>query len=174
VEEQEVRYWLGNLYYCYKPKYHWFELVILVRRLLLAVLISVLPSDSIFLPSLVLIALSLALLVQLWLRPFALKVDNRLESISIAMILITFVVQYLLFVNGTAISTSSTTWAIAGSTRDVLTGVLVIANLALMVMMLLVLFWPFFMWIWKYTRLIFSEKMRFSLRTTDQNLVYAN
>ena len=164
VEEQKVRYWLGNLYYCYKRKYYWFEMVILVRRLLLAVLISVLPSDSIFLPSLVLIALSLALLVQLWLRPFALKVDNRLESISIATILITFVVQYLLFINGTATSTSSTTWEITDTTRDALTGGLVIANLGLMVVMLMVLFWPFCKWIWKYTRLICSGKVRLSLR----------
>ena len=109
VEEQKVRYWLGNLYYCYKRKYYWFEMVILVRRLLLAVLISsYLPTPS---------SLSLALLVQLWVRPFALKVDNRLESISIATILITFVVQYLLFINGTATST----WEVT-DTRDALTG----------------------------------------------------
>jgi len=37
----------GNLYYCYKGKYYWFEMVILVRRLLLAVLISsYLPTPS--------------------------------------------------------------------------------------------------------------------------------
>ena len=139
-------------------------MVILVRRLLLAVLISVLPSDSILLPSLILVSLSLALLVQLWLQPFTLDVDNRLESISIATIFITFVVQFLLFINGTATSTSSTTWQITGTTRDILTVGLVIANLALMVIILVVLVWPFFKWIWKYTKLICSGKMQISLR----------
>jgi len=154
IEEPKIKYWLGNLYYCYKGRYFWFEMVILVRRLLLAILISVLPSENILLPSLILVTLSLALLLQVWLNPFTAPIDNRFETISITTLAITFIVQYLLHSNR---STSEATEDVRIN-KDVLAGILVVVNLLLLASMLLVLLLPLLKWIRRHATVLWRKR----------------
>jgi len=146
VHESRVRYWLSNLYYCYKGRLFWFEMVILVRRLILAVLISVLSSDSLLQPSLIMFTLCLALLVQVWTKPFTSKVDNRLEAISIATVMITFIVQYMLFLD----SDNAGFWGLSDRQRDIIVLLLALINLAVVGGMILVLLRPLFWWIGRH------------------------
>lgn len=93
--ERRVKYWLGNLYYCYRPSMYWFELVILVRRLALAVLISVVPASSPVRAAAIVVVLWVALVVQHLVAPFVNRLDNRLEEVSIGIVLFTFITQTL-------------------------------------------------------------------------------
>ncbi|KNC54179.1 uncharacterized protein AMSG_09965 [Thecamonas trahens ATCC 50062] len=82
--------WLGFLYYSYKPKYFWFELAILIRRLFVA-LIAVLPSDSTPLPLYgLLLTLIAAVCVQVYAEPFRNSKINKLEAVALVQLLITF------------------------------------------------------------------------------------
>jgi len=150
VHESRVRYWLSNLYYCYKGRVYWFEMVILVRRLILAVLISVLASDSLMQPSLIMLTLCLALLVQVWTKPFTSKVDNRLEGISIATVMLTFIVQYMLFLD----SDFAGIWNLSDQQRDIIVLVIAVVNLAVVAGMILVLLRPLFKWIGRHLLLL--------------------
>ena len=129
-------------------------MVILVRRLLLAILISVLPSENILLPSLILVTLSLALLLQVWLNPFTAPIDNRFETISITTLAITFIVQYLLHSNR---STSEATEDVRIN-KDVLAGILVVVNLLLLASMLLVLLLPLLKWIRRHATVLWRKR----------------
>jgi hypothetical protein len=93
--ERRVKYWLGNLYYCYRPSMYWFELVMLTRRLVLAILISVTPQSTPFRAAAIVFVLWVALVVQHVVRPFAVERDNRLEELAIGTVLFTFVTQTL-------------------------------------------------------------------------------
>lgn len=93
--ERRVKYWLGNLYYCYRPSMYWFELAMLTRRLLLAILISVTPQSTPFRAAAIILVLWVALVVQHLVRPFAVERDNRLEELAIGTVLFTFVTQTL-------------------------------------------------------------------------------
>ena len=154
VEDPKIKCWLGNLYYCYKRKYFWFEMVILVRRLVLAILISTLPSDNILLPALIVMTLFVALLLQVWINPFTAPIDNHFETLSISILAITFNVQYLLTINH----------EISGTTEDlrinknVMLGVLVVANLLLLAAMLLVLLLPLLKWIKRNTLVLVRKR----------------
>jgi len=154
VEENRVRYWLGNLYYCYKRKFFWFEMLILVRRLLLATLISVLPADGILLPILVLTAFCVSLLVHLWLHPFTSRADNWLEAISIVTTALTFIAQYLMFIDPTDNDSFSDSWGESSSLHDGIIGAVVATNFALLLVMLGVLLWPLFKWVGRNSRLL--------------------
>jgi hypothetical protein len=59
---------LGNLYYCYKPQFFWFELAILLRRLALALAISVVPLHTPWRASLIFVVLLFSLCLQFVLQ----------------------------------------------------------------------------------------------------------
>src|SRR5690349_3020934 len=96
AHDRSVRYWLGNLYYCYKEKLFWFELVIIARRLVLAVLLSALSITSLYRFGGVMFILLVALLVQFWAWPFTQRKDNVFEVMSLAVLILTFATQSVL------------------------------------------------------------------------------
>ena len=155
VEDPKIKCWLGNLYYCYKRNYFWFEMVILIRRLVLAILISTLPSDNILLPALIVMTLFVALLLQVWINPFSAPIDNHFEAISISILAITFNVQYLLTINHEISATTSEELRI---NKDAMLGVLVVANLLLLMAMLLVLLLPLFKWIKRNSEVLVRKR----------------
>ena len=83
--------WLGFLYYSYTQDKFWFELAILVRRLLIA-LLAVIPSDNTPLPLYaLLLTLIGALVAQIYIKPFRNDKINTLEALALTQLLITFV-----------------------------------------------------------------------------------
>jgi len=151
IHEPKVKFWLQNLYYCYKRKVFWFELLILMRRLGLAAIISTLPQGSLVLPFLIMLVLLSALMLQMWVKPFASKVDNYLETFSIAVMTITFVVQNL-----TVGDDTQDMWELSNTQHDGLALVLVIGNLALVLVLVAILLWPLLKWIAINTRSLFK------------------
>ncbi len=96
LAEAKVRYALGHLYYCYRPGAWWlwlYEMAIIIRRLALAILISVVPRDSPYRTTGIVVALLVAFVVQRWLQPFLQDHDNTLEELAIMTVLFTFVGQ---------------------------------------------------------------------------------
>lgn len=63
--EESVRYWMGvNLYYCYTDDNFWFEMVVLLRRLILAIALSLLSFHSSVRITLIAIILLVSLMIQ--------------------------------------------------------------------------------------------------------------
>eukprot|EP00002_Diphylleia_rotans_P029711 TRINITY_DN6066_c0_g1_i6.p1 TRINITY_DN6066_c0_g1~~TRINITY_DN6066_c0_g1_i6.p1 ORF type:complete len:892 (+),score=118.05 TRINITY_DN6066_c0_g1_i6:899-3574(+) len=81
----------GHLYMCYKPKLHYWELVVISRRLLFSLIYSVVPYTS---ESLLFVLLFLILQASLWLqhryRPFSSPLENWLEMMSLNVIYVSF------------------------------------------------------------------------------------
>ena len=86
----KVQYWLGNLYYCYKPQFFWYEMVMIFRRLTLAVLISFISENNSWRVSAIFCILLLSLFIQYWVKPFRTQKDNLMEELALITILLTF------------------------------------------------------------------------------------
>ena len=83
--------WLDFLHECYHPKFFWFELVWMGRRLLLSLAISVIPTTLVHLQfSLVLLVLGVSFLIQSGARPFKTRLENRVEFVAVLLLILTF------------------------------------------------------------------------------------
>ena len=70
-DQKKLDVWLGPLYLPYKPKYQaFFEVVMLLRRLCLAITLSMIPSSSTLQTFLVWVVLMLSAIINLILRPY--------------------------------------------------------------------------------------------------------
>src|SRR5690348_1027682 len=90
VNQPWVRYWMGNLYYCYKPRFFWFEMVVILRRLLLAAIISSLPGTTEYKAAALVAVLVVSLTLQAWIRPFNTLMDNRMEELALSVTIFTY------------------------------------------------------------------------------------
>jgi hypothetical protein len=80
----------------YREEVRWWEAVQTSRRLALAVLQAVLPFQSASLPVLVTVLLTSSLAVHAWCKPFKRRVDNVAESVSLSLLLGTYMVGLVL------------------------------------------------------------------------------
>jgi hypothetical protein len=74
----------------YKPDYYYWDQILLARRLLLALSVSLVPQDSLYLPLLVLAILQLSALLQHWSHPYSHDWMNRAELCSLYLLLINY------------------------------------------------------------------------------------
>lgn len=96
AHEPHVRYWMGHLYQAYREDLHWFEMVIIARRLLIAAIAAMLPFNSglaLARASSASVVLIGSLMVQRWVQPFKKRMENTLEEVSLVTILMTFILQ---------------------------------------------------------------------------------
>ena len=83
---------IGGLYRCYQKSCYGWDIVVLMRRLLLALAIRI-PVSSYFHSWCVVLVLSVFLALQFWFQPFHRKGENRAEEVSLLLLIITFVSQ---------------------------------------------------------------------------------
>lgn len=83
---------IGGLYRCYTHKCFWWDIVVLFRRLALALAIRI-PNQSAFHIWCVLLVLALSTLAQFWFQPFNRKGENRAEEVSLLLLILTFAAQ---------------------------------------------------------------------------------
>ncbi len=99
LAEPNISHSLGHLYNCYRPDgpswLRFYEMAIFARRLALALLISVVRTDSPYRATAIVFVLLVAYFLQRWLRPFIADHDNKLEEVAILIVLFTFVSQTL-------------------------------------------------------------------------------
>jgi hypothetical protein len=72
---------------------HWFELVVTLRRVLLALLVGLLPDSNLARGGLTELVLVGALTLQHWLAPYKSARDNRLEELALGTTAFTFGAQ---------------------------------------------------------------------------------
>jgi hypothetical protein len=91
------------------------EQILLVRRLLLAACICIIPASSLYLPMLLLALIQLSALLQHWAQPYRHKLMNKAELASLYLLLLNYstalVVQSAMTA-GTANADSDRVWAI--------------------------------------------------------------
>jgi hypothetical protein len=81
----------------YYPRYWFFEQVLLTRRLFLALVISMVPTSSIYLSLLLLTIIQLSALAQhYWARPFRNQWLNRAELVSLYLLLLNYMAAVVL------------------------------------------------------------------------------
>lgn len=89
-EHEKVEHWLGFLYECYRRKVYWFELVWILRRLLLAASISVLSRYTALSSASVLAILLISVIIQVKAKPFRDSKENTLELLSLVTLIFGF------------------------------------------------------------------------------------
>jgi len=101
----------------YLPKFWYMEQVLLARRLLLATVVSVVPSESLYLPLLLLSIIQLSALVQHWTLPYRSAWLNFAELTSLYLLLLNYtaalVVQSSVSSNDGAQDNSGSLWLVA-------------------------------------------------------------
>ena len=91
IEEPIILYWLGRpLSRCYKPSLFWFQMIILLRRLLLAIFLSLIPTYSGYQPFGIFGILLSALAIQFYNQPYHSKQENILEEVSLITITLSY------------------------------------------------------------------------------------
>ncbi|PRP84213.1 leucine-rich repeat-containing protein [Planoprotostelium fungivorum] len=86
----------GLLYLCYRRDRYWGDVYLMARRLILAMIAALLPAESAALSGLLLIVMLLSLLGQLWLQVYQHRMDNNLESVSLSLITISYIMVVLI------------------------------------------------------------------------------
>eukprot|EP01087_Luapelamoeba_hula_P008617 TRINITY_DN2168_c0_g1_i1.p1 TRINITY_DN2168_c0_g1~~TRINITY_DN2168_c0_g1_i1.p1 ORF type:complete len:1403 (-),score=152.50 TRINITY_DN2168_c0_g1_i1:21-4229(-) len=158
TQQPLVRGMLSILYYSYRPDRYWYELFIIVRRLILAILISVVERDSIYRPSAITSVLLLFIAIQCWAWPFKKRRDNVLEVLALSTLTITFVAQTSWWDATKLLNPSVGLFAQVlpfpqGSRKvpgnEVLLPTIATLNLALLLVMLVTVVWPVLLWFWR-------------------------
>ena len=85
-----ARLGLKFLYECYRPSFYWFEAVWTLRRLALSIASSVLAVGSAERNAAVQALLVVALVVHVQWQPFINPIDNRLETASLVVLIVSF------------------------------------------------------------------------------------
>lgn len=85
---------LGFLFESYRPEMWWYEIIVFFRRLLLALVIGIVPSSSVFKAFCSFVVLLLSLLIQNWLQPYRTSIENRTEELGLVMLIGTFAAQF--------------------------------------------------------------------------------
>jgi len=74
----------------------WQTLIVTARKLLISACISLLPRDSSFIPTSIVLVLFFSLMLQMSYRPYRRAMDNYLESFLLTMALLTFLASVIL------------------------------------------------------------------------------
>ena len=127
AEERTVSYALRSFLEApYREGLTGWELVQTSRRLILAVLQALVPFQSAALPVAVTVLLTASLAVHTWCKPFKTRVDNMAESLSLSLLLVTYmvglVIANLTFVQDDRGGTTFAAWLVV-----VLNGVFLLA-----------------------------------------------
>eukprot|EP00698_Gefionella_okellyi_P002185 TRINITY_DN1201_c0_g1_i12.p1 TRINITY_DN1201_c0_g1~~TRINITY_DN1201_c0_g1_i12.p1 ORF type:complete len:251 (+),score=53.68 TRINITY_DN1201_c0_g1_i12:680-1432(+) len=129
-DDVHVQRQLGFVYGTYRKEMFWWEAVLLLRRVLLAVALTVVPFTVNELSVVAIgVLLIVAIILQHWAEPFATKLENRLELAVLFVLLTSFLAVYV-----TEVSTTSAV------SLDWLPVLVVILNVIMMVVLLVVLF----------------------------------
>ena len=80
----------------YRPEVSWWELVQSSRRLILSILQALVPFQSATLPVLITLLLTTSLAIHTWIKPFRKRIDNAAESVSLSLLLGTYMVGLVL------------------------------------------------------------------------------
>lgn len=92
--DPKTKYWLGRtITGSYRPEFYWFEMVLILRRLALAALISLVPVGSPFQASGVFFVLVASLACQYYLQPYSTPSENVVEEIGLISLLLTYGIQ---------------------------------------------------------------------------------
>eukprot|EP01102_Stenamoeba_stenopodia_P014111 TRINITY_DN4657_c0_g1_i1.p1 TRINITY_DN4657_c0_g1~~TRINITY_DN4657_c0_g1_i1.p1 ORF type:complete len:927 (-),score=127.44 TRINITY_DN4657_c0_g1_i1:29-2809(-) len=96
--ESEVVLFIGWLHCDYKPEFYFWELVMLTRKAIFAMAISLTSFASYMLPVFIFIILVTSLLLHRHFRPFVTPIDNTSEEISALVLLFNFYMALIYFV----------------------------------------------------------------------------
>lgn len=100
---------IGGLYRCYREDLFFWEMVVLARRLILALVLRI-PRTSAFHPWSVILVLVVSVALQFLCKPFQQEGENRAEEASLLLLILTFAAQEFASTGkGSAIVPSSAT-----------------------------------------------------------------
>ncbi len=154
----EVESWLGNLYYSYRPQYFWYEMFIILRRLVLAILISVVSERSSLRATFIMATLLLALSVQYIAQPFKRRIENWIEEMALITITVTFAAQVALasfdrkaaaamFAGSDYVPAGILDWG--GAQGTALVVMMLLLNLFVLLLLVAVVAWPLLQLFWR-------------------------
>jgi hypothetical protein len=83
---------IGGLYRCYRKEMFWWELVVLARRLVLALVLRI-EKQSAFHQWSVILVLTISVVLQFSFQPFNQRGENRAEELSLLLLILTYVAQ---------------------------------------------------------------------------------
>jgi hypothetical protein len=89
--DERVRDWMGFLYKSFRAHLFYFEVIWLLRRILLVIALTIIPEQSAFSSIAVSMLLLGFLILHCWLKPCRSYVENLLEGISLFALLITVI-----------------------------------------------------------------------------------
>eukprot|EP00698_Gefionella_okellyi_P011791 TRINITY_DN3131_c0_g1_i1.p1 TRINITY_DN3131_c0_g1~~TRINITY_DN3131_c0_g1_i1.p1 ORF type:complete len:1113 (-),score=238.62 TRINITY_DN3131_c0_g1_i1:40-3378(-) len=113
LEHEAQKRQLGFVFGTYRPALYFWEAVLLLRRLVLAIALSMVPfTASQFAVIMIAVVLLLSILLQHSLQPFASTLDNRLEQLALYTLMITFLGVYV--AQASANTPSPMTWLPVG------------------------------------------------------------
>jgi len=92
-DRQKLDAWLGPVYLPYKPKYQYFEIFMLIRRLLLAIALSMISSSSSLQTFVVWLILMVSAILYLCLEPYNKRPINRWAQENVFEPLVLFVLS---------------------------------------------------------------------------------
>ena len=107
---------LAFLFSAYKPKFFYWELLVTVRRLSIALVLALSDYRATSLPAAIFVILFASLLLHLRLHPYASLLSNRMESLSLSTLIIGFFVVTSLRNNSVALSGTAAAldWVVLG------------------------------------------------------------
>jgi len=90
LNDEEPPNWYGFLMENYRRRYFFFEMVWILRRLLISLSVSFIDHRSLFRPFIVVFGLLSVVIIQVKLKPFRLKFENVVDLVASCVILLTF------------------------------------------------------------------------------------
>lgn len=139
LEDESVARRLGFLFGSYRPSTYWWEYVVTLRRLLLAVAITIVPFTQQQLSSaIIMTVLVVSIALQHTLSPFATVLENRLEQLSLYVLLLAFLGTYVVETAGAAQSVALQWLPVLLIVMVTLTGTVLVAATALVLLVRLV------------------------------------
>lgn len=91
LHNPKVMSWLGMLYEEYQPHLWWFEMTMIARRVLIALLISTVPSESSWGSIGVMMVLMAAMATNIWFRAFVSDAENTVDLAAMCVLMITYI-----------------------------------------------------------------------------------
>lgn len=91
LHNPKVMSWLGMLYEEYQPHLWWFEMTMIARRVLIALLISTVPSESSWGSIGVMAVLMAAMATNIWFRAFVSDAENTVDLMAMCVLMITYI-----------------------------------------------------------------------------------
>lgn len=91
LHSPKVMSWLGMLYEEYQPHLWWFEMTMIARRVIIAIIIAMVPSESEFGSVGIMIVLMAAMGTNIWFRAFVSDAENTVDLMAMCVMMITYI-----------------------------------------------------------------------------------